>query len=109
MLGAADDFVLELFSAIHEIIAVAGHPDYKVAVFLRVLLGIAQGIGRDHVELDVMSHQLEVSPDQVLELDQSFLVGQQLGREFLVEQRAARPDIIRIIKIIGISFFCRTS
>ena len=44
-LRAGDDFVLEFFHQRGEVVAIAGHPDDQVAVFLRVLLGIAERLG----------------------------------------------------------------
>ena len=60
MLGAADDFVLELFGTVHKIIAVTGYSNNQIAIFLRVLLGLAQRLSCDHIELNMMTHQLEV-------------------------------------------------
>ncbi len=91
-----DDLVLELGRAIDEIVAVAGHPDDEVAILLRLGLGRPEQVGRDHVELDVMSHQLEIGPDQVFEAGEARVVGQELGRELLVEERAAGPDVVEL-------------
>ena len=52
VLGPLDDLFLQLPAAVDEIVAVAGDADDKVAVLLRVHLGIAEGIGRDDVEPD---------------------------------------------------------
>jgi len=60
MLGAADDFILELSGTIHKIITVASHPDNQVAVFFRVFLSIAQCFSCNNIELDMVSHQPEI-------------------------------------------------
>jgi hypothetical protein len=44
-----------------------------------VLLSIAQGVGGDHVELDVVPRHLEVGPDQMAEVVDAFLVLQKQG------------------------------
>ena len=51
-----------------EVVAVAGHADDQVAVLLGVGLGLAQRLGVDHVELDVVAVHLEVAADQVRQL-----------------------------------------
>ena len=68
MLGAADDFLLQFGSQIVEIVAVACHTYNQVLVFLRIFLGIAQGIGRNHIELNVVSVLAEIGPDQLGDL-----------------------------------------
>jgi len=64
MLCAGNDFVLQVFAQVVEVVAVACHPNNQVAVFFGVLLGIAQGVGRYHVELYVVAIESEVGPDQ---------------------------------------------
>ncbi len=65
LLGAPDDFVLQRFAKVVEIIAVAGNTDDEVAVFFRMLLRIAKRIGRHNVELDMMTVHPEIAPDQL--------------------------------------------
>jgi hypothetical protein len=52
--GAGDDFVLQGFAQVTEVVAVAGNPHDQVAVLVWVFLSLAQGIGVHHVELDMM-------------------------------------------------------
>jgi len=96
MLRPADDLVLQVGRAIQEIIAVSGHAHDQVAVFLRVDLGFAKGVGRDDVELDVVGVHLEIGPDEMAEVAEALLVGQQLRREFLVEERSPGPDVVNL-------------
>jgi len=50
LLGAGDDLVLEVLAEIDEIVAVAGDANDQVLVLLGFGLGLAQGLGVDHVE-----------------------------------------------------------
>jgi hypothetical protein len=44
-----------------------------------MLLGVAQGVRSNHVELDVVPRHLEVGPDQMAEVVDAFLVLQKQG------------------------------
>ena len=63
-------------------------------VLLWMCLRSAQCISIDHVELDMMPIQPEISPHQLNQTVQSGIIGYQTGREFLVEQGAARACMI---------------
>src|SRR4030065_2030617 len=96
LFGPADDLFLELGPQIDEVIAVAGDQDDEVAEFFRMLLCLPQGLGRHHIELDVMAVELEVRPDEMGQLADPLLSGQELGREFLVEKSAPCPQLVHL-------------
>jgi len=98
VLGALDDFVLELGPAVDEIVAVAGDADDQVAVFLGMLLRLPERVRGHDVELDVVPVELEIRPHQVAEIPDPLVVGQELGREFLVEERSTRPDMVDLAR-----------
>ena len=62
---SGNNFFLQSRGKITEVIAVAGHAHNQVAVLLRVLPGGPQGVGINHVELDMMTIQLEVGAYQL--------------------------------------------
>ncbi len=43
LFGAGDDFFLQVFAQVHEVVAVAGDADDQVAVLFGMLLGLAYG------------------------------------------------------------------
>jgi len=47
LLGAGDDFVLQVSTYIYEVIAETRHPYYQVAIPFRILLGFPQNFGAD--------------------------------------------------------------
>ncbi len=94
LLRPRDDLILQSLAQIAEIIAVAGHAHDQVAVLLGVLLRLAQGVGFDHVELDVMAVHLEIRTHQMGHLLDALLVRQKLGGELLVEQGAAGAQVV---------------
>jgi len=60
VLGAGDDLFLQRGRQVAEVVGVAGDPDDEAAVSLGVDLGLAQRLGGDDVELDVVAVGLEV-------------------------------------------------
>ena len=96
VLCPGDDLILQHFAEIAEIVAVAGHAHDEVPILLRVLLRSAQRGSAHNIELDVVAVQLEIGADQLNELVQASVVGEQLRREFLVEQGAASADVIHL-------------
>ena len=64
--------------------------------FFGVRLGRAQRVGIDHIELDVMAVQLEIGAHQLHQFVEALFICQQLGRELLVEQRAAGADVVHL-------------
>ena len=64
LLGPLDDFVLQFFAEIVEMIAVAGDADDQVFGLFRVLLRVKQRGAVDHVELDMMPVKAEIGADQ---------------------------------------------
>jgi hypothetical protein len=83
VLRAADDLVLELQTAVQEIIAVTRHAHDQVAVLLRVLLGFPQRVGRHHVELDVVPGHLEIRPHERPQIMNPLLVREEVRSELL--------------------------
>ena len=59
-------------------------------------LGLAERVGPDHVELHVVSIHLEVGPYQAVQAVDAGVARQQLWREFHIEQRAARFDVVHL-------------
>ncbi len=96
MLGTSDDFILECLAQITEVITIPGHTDDQAAILLRVLLRGTQSSRVHHVELDVMSVELEIGPHQLDQFIQTFIVGKDLRRELLIEQRAASTGMIHL-------------
>ena len=74
--GAGNDFLLQFGRQVAEIIAVARHPHDQVAVGLRRLLGFAERIARDDIELHVMPVQFKVAADEPRQGVQAYLVRQ---------------------------------
>lgn len=70
---AGDDFVLQGFAEVAEVVAVAGDTDDEVAVLLRVGLGFAQCLGADDVELDVVAVEPEVGSHQARQVVDALL------------------------------------
>ena len=60
LLRPGDDRILKPLAEIHEVRTVAGYPDKKVGVALRMVLGVDEGFPVDHVELDLAD--AEISP-----------------------------------------------
>ena len=79
VLGAGDDLVLEVDAEADKVVAVAGDPHDEVAVLLGVSLRLAERLGGDDVELDVMPIHPEVGSDEVGEFVDTFVVGEKLG------------------------------
>jgi len=96
LLSASDDFVLQRFGQIAEVVTIAGDPHDEVAIFLRIGLGGSQGIRRNDVELNVVTVQLEVRPDQVGKAIEALLIFQQLGCELLVQQRSPGAGMVHL-------------
>lgn len=95
LFSAVDDFVLQGFVQVVEVIAVAGDADDEVFVLFRVALGIEEGFPVDDVELDVMAVHGEVRPDQGSQASQAFRAGDDGRREFLIEQSAASLELFQ--------------
>ncbi len=55
LLSASDNLVLEVFSEVDEVVAVAGDADDQVLIFLRPGPGFVQGLGVHDIELDVVA------------------------------------------------------
>ena len=91
MLCVGNDLLLQCISQVTEIIDVSSPADYQAPTLVRSLLGGPQGGGIDHIELDMMSIQLEVGSHQ---LNQSLVSGKHLGRELLIKQSAAGAGVI---------------
>lgn len=95
LFSAVDDFVLQGFVQVVEVIAVAGDADDKVFILFWVALGIEEGFPVDDVELDVMAVHGEVRPNQGSQAGQAFRAGDDGRREFLVEQGAASLELFQ--------------
>lgn len=63
LFGAGNDFVLKVPAHIDKVVAETGHSDDKVAILLRILLGLTQDFGANNVELDMMAVELKIRPD----------------------------------------------
>jgi hypothetical protein len=59
-------------------------------------LGLAQGLGVHHVELDVMAVQTEVGADEMHEVVEAVLAFQNLGIELHVQQRPAGAAVVHL-------------
>ena len=75
LFSAVDDFVLQGFVQVVEVIAVAGDADDEVFVLFRVALGIEERFSIDDVELDVMTVHGKVRPNQRRQASQAFRAG----------------------------------
>jgi len=84
MFGAANDLILQFFRQVGKVVAISGHTDDKVAIFLRLLLSLAQSIGIHYVELYVMPVHTEVGSDQVTQCSDPFFILKERWRELLV-------------------------
>lgn len=58
-----NDLILKIFSQVIEIIGITGYANDQVAVFFGMFLRVAEGVGRYHVELYVVTVHLEITPD----------------------------------------------
>jgi len=94
--GAADDFVLEGFADVVEVVAVACHADDQASILFGILLRFAQRLGVHHVELDVMAVHLEVCPHEAHHFINAGFVFEELRGEFLVQQRSACAEVIHL-------------
>ena len=94
MLCAGDNFVLEVFSEIAEVIAVAGDANDEIPMIVRICLRPAKGIGIDYVELDMMPSQVEVCPNKPQHPLDPRIVGEERRRELLIEKGASGPDMV---------------
>ena len=81
---------------VDEVVAVAGHADEEVAVFVGAGLGVAQGFGVHDVELDVVPVQAEVGADEAAELVEVLLGLEDVREEALVEEGAAGLDLVHL-------------
>ncbi len=93
---SADDLFLVVTVKIDEVIAVTGHPDQQVAVFVGVFLGGAQGLGIDDIELDVMAAEGEIGADKAAQLVKIPIGGEYAGEKALIEQCAPRLQLIHL-------------
>lgn len=84
-----DDLFLLIVVEIYEVVAVAGDADQEAAVFVGIRLRVAQRIFVDDVELDVVSAELEVGADEVLDALDPLFSRKHGGQEALVEKRSA--------------------
>ena len=90
----SDYFILKVASQVIKVIAVAGHTYNQIPVFLRMFLGIAQGVGIYYVKLDMMAVHPKVAPDQVSQLNSIIPATEKLRRKFLIEQGAPRLQMV---------------
>ncbi|KKU14861.1 MAG: hypothetical protein UX23_C0008G0049, partial [Parcubacteria group bacterium GW2011_GWB1_45_9] len=93
---AGDDLLLQLRAEVAKVIAVPSHAHEQPAVLLGLGLGCAQGLGVDHVELHVVGVVAKVAPHEVGEVVDAFVACQDVGQELLVEQRAARAQVVHL-------------
>jgi quercetin dioxygenase-like cupin family protein len=91
-----DDLLLVVGVQVHEVVAVAGHAHQQVAVLLGTGLGLAQRGAVHDVELDVVAVETEIGPDEPDELVQVLFTGQDIGQQPLVEQGAARFELVHL-------------
>ena len=92
MCCAGNDFILQFFAQVAEVIAVASYAYDQAAVLFGVILCSAQSIRIYHGELDVMSIQVEMAAHQMDEAVHAIFAIQYLRSELLVEQRANCRD-----------------
>ena len=91
---SGDDFFLVVLIKVDKIVAVPCDADEKAAVFVRLLLRLAQCFRIDHVELDVMSSEFKVGPYELAHLLKSGVPAQNRWKESLIEQSAPRFELI---------------
>ena len=91
MLGASNDLILQVPSDVNEVVAIPSHTHYEIPVQLRMRLSLPESIGLHHIELDMMTAQLKVCPDQGCKSFSTLLVFKYIWHELLVQQSAARP------------------
>lgn len=96
MFGSSDDFVLEGFADVVEVVAVSGDADDEAAVFFGVRLRVAQRLRVHDVELDMVAVHLEVCAHEAHHLADSGFVLQQLRSELLVKQRPAGAEVVHL-------------
>ena len=70
--GAFDDLILHAHMQLGEERAEPGHPDHEVAVFFRVLLGIPEDFGVQHIELNMITTIFKQGPDQAQHIIPAF-------------------------------------
>ena len=81
---------------VDEVVAVSRHAHQEIPIFRRAGLGLAQGCGVHHVELDVVAVELEVSPDEARHLLDALFSFEDRGQEALVQQRASGAHLIHL-------------
>ena len=63
MCRPGNNFLLVMPVQIHEVVAVASNPYQEVTILIGFGLGPAKGVGIDHIELNVMTVQVEIGPE----------------------------------------------
>ena len=86
---AGNDFVLQLFRHIIEIVRITRHAHQQVTVIVRMLLGIQQRLCIHDVELYVVTAELEVSAYETGTFLHILITPKQLRCEAHIEQRTA--------------------
>ena len=84
MLTSFDNFVLQIFAQIIEVVAVTGYPYNQVAIHLRMLLRVAKRIGIHHIKLNMVTIEPEITPHQRRYLTDGLFIIEETGGKFLV-------------------------
>jgi len=96
MLCAGDDLLLQSWAEITEIVAVSGHADNEISELAWILPGRPQSRRVYHIELDVVSVQIEVGAHKMHQTIESGAVLQNSGSEFLIEKSASGPHVVHL-------------
>lgn len=91
---SGNDFVLELFGHVVEVVAVTGNADKEVFVLVGMLLCIEKGLCVNDVELDVMTTELEICANHRRAFLDVVVTLEQLWCETHVEQRTAALRLV---------------
>lgn len=82
MFGPANNFILQIFFQVVEIITISRYANDQITIVLRIFLRLSQRIRRHHVELYVMTVEVEISTNQRSDLRDSRIIGKKSDENF---------------------------
>ena len=85
MLGSGDDLILNAFVQTGEIGAEARHAHREIPILIGAFLRLPQGIGTDHVELDMRAAHIHVGFDKRKQIPCTGNTGDGAGVELQVK------------------------
>ena len=87
-----------IFVQINEIVAVSRNAHQQISILIRGLLGLAERVGIDYVELNMVAVELEIGADEAGEVIDALFTLKDAREESLVQQGAAGFELIHLAK-----------